>query len=67
MTADPGNDDGMLSVQLDPKVFAALIVTAAGRGIAPAELVSRWVQERLAHEAERRLGRERPQRPSSDA
>jgi hypothetical protein len=66
MTADPAGDGETLTLRLDPIAYAALAATAAERSLAPAELVTRWVQERLAHEGERRLGRERPQRPRSE-
>ncbi len=67
MTADPGSGDRTLNVRLDAKVVAALTATAAERDLAPEDLVARWVQERLAHEGERRLGRERPQRSLPEA
>jgi hypothetical protein len=65
MTAEPASDGETLTLRLEPNMYAALAATSAERSLAPAELVTRWVQERLAHEEERRLGRERPQRPRS--
>jgi precorrin-6B methylase 1 len=65
MAADTAGGE-TVTLRLDRETHAALAATAAERGLAPAELVTLWVQERLAHEAERRLGRERPQRPRSE-
>ena len=56
-------DEHTLSIRLDGKTFAALEQSAHGRDLQSAELVERWIRERLAHEAERAIGRERPQRP----
>jgi predicted DNA-binding ribbon-helix-helix protein len=65
MTADANGEERTLSIRLEAQTFAALEQTAAERGQPAGELVARWVRERLAHEAERRLGRERPQRPGA--
>jgi len=64
--ATDGNTAGQpLTLQLDAATFEALQRTAAERGLAPADLVARWVRERLAHESEREKGRARPQRPGA--
>ncbi|HZU77429.1 MAG TPA: hypothetical protein VFA70_11735 [Dehalococcoidia bacterium] len=64
MTADHGDENQQLSLSLDAETLAQLRAVASERGMQPAELVVRWVRERLAHERERALGRARPQRPS---
>lgn len=63
MTANAGGER-TLAIRLDEKSYAALEQSARGRDLQPAALVERWIRERLAHEAERSLGRERPQRPA---
>ncbi len=63
MTEEAGGER-TLAIRLDDKSYAALEQSARGRDLQPAELVERWVRERLAHEAERALGRERSQRPA---
>jgi hypothetical protein len=55
-----------LTIELEQAMFAALQEAATERNTQPEELVARWVRERLAHEAERRLGRARPQRPDRE-
>jgi len=59
----PDESQLTLRIALDQPTFDELVQTAGDRGMQPHELVERWIRERLAHERERRIGRERPQRP----
>ena len=63
--AESGPSGGTdLVVPVDADTLTALRAAASERGLEPQELVARWVRERLAHERERGLGRERRQRPA---
>jgi hypothetical protein len=57
------HEDVTLTIRVDAATFASLQEAAGERGQGADELVTRWVRERLAHEAERKLGRARTQRP----
>lgn len=61
-----GEPQRTLSINLEQSGYDALARAAGERDLQPAELVSHWVRERLAHEQERRLGRARPQRPAGE-
>src|SRR5690242_18428193 len=65
MAAQREGHEQALSIGLDAATAEALRRAAAERDVTPESLVSRWVRERLAHEAERARGRSRPQRPGA--
>lgn len=63
MTTDATSSEHVLTVPLDVQLYAVLQQTAAEGDRSPADLVAHWICERLAHEAERKSGRAREQRP----
>jgi hypothetical protein len=56
-----------IQVELGESDSRELGEVAAGRGLSPAQLAQRWIEERLLHERERAAGGGRPAQPRGEA